>query len=83
MSIEQRSNGKQSYSPWRILVSVLATIIIVGLVMAGAFAAMTPAGQTIGNYMKWLFAADSIQIWWYVTRASGIIAYLLLCSPPF
>jgi len=39
---------------------------------------MTPTGKGLGNYLRWLFAADSVQIWWYVTRASGIIAYLLL-----
>jgi predicted ferric reductase len=78
MSIEQQSNRNQSTSPWRRLVSVLATVLIIGIILAGALAAMTPAGQTFGKYMKWLFAADSVQIWWYVTRASGIIAYLLL-----
>src|SRR5512135_3740272 len=25
-----------------------------------------------------LFAANSVQIWWYITRAAGLIAYLLL-----
>ena len=39
---------------------------------------MTPAGQSLGSYLRFLFALDSVQIWWYVTRASGIIAYLLL-----
>ena len=27
---------------------------------------------------KWLFAVDSQQIWWFVTRSAGIVAYLLL-----
>ena len=78
MSTQQPTNQNRTYSTWQVLVSVLATILVTGLIMLGAVAAMTPAGQSLGNYLRWLFAADSIQIWWYVTRASGIIAYLLL-----
>ena len=40
--------------------------------------AMTPVGQPLIQGLKWLLAADSIQVWWYVTRAAGIVAYLLL-----
>jgi sulfoxide reductase heme-binding subunit YedZ len=28
--------------------------------------------------IKWLFETDSVQVWWYVTRASGLVAYILL-----
>ena len=79
MSTEQQQAQREpSYSAWRVGVSVLATVFFIGLVVVGATVAMTPAGQTITKYISWLFAADSVQIWWYVTRASGIIAYLLL-----
>jgi sulfoxide reductase heme-binding subunit YedZ len=78
MSTQQLIDQKKSSSPWRVLVSVLATFFVLGLIVIGAMVAMTPAGQTVGKYLSWLFAADSVQIWWYVTRASGIIAYLLL-----
>jgi predicted ferric reductase len=61
-----------------VLVSVLATLFVIGLIVIAAVIALTPTGQTLGKYLSWLFAADSVQIWWYVTRASGIIAYLLL-----
>ncbi len=39
---------------------------------------LTPSGQAAGKWFNWLFALDSVQLWWYVTRASGIVAYLLL-----
>ena len=78
MSTEQQSNHPQSYSPRQVLVSVLATVFFIGLVLVGTLVAMTPAGQTAAKFLGWLFAADSVQLWWYVTRASGIIAYLLL-----
>ena len=78
MSRQQKPNQNRTYSAWQVLVSILATFIIFGLILIMAVAAMTPTGQSLGNYLRFLFAADSVQIWWYVTRASGIIAYLLL-----
>jgi predicted ferric reductase len=78
MSTQQPPDKKRGYSAWQVLVSILATFFIIGLILIVAVVAITPAGQGVGNYLRWLFAADSVQIWWYVTRASGIIAYLLL-----
>jgi predicted ferric reductase len=60
------------------VVSILVTFFIIGLILIAAITAMTPVGQSLGGYLRFLFALDSVQIWWYVTRASGIIAYLLL-----
>jgi predicted ferric reductase len=80
MSVETRaqSNRRPSPSPRRVLISVLSTLfVIVGLLIATAFV-LTPAGQTFVAGLKQLFAADSIQLWWYVTRAAGIVAFLLL-----
>jgi predicted ferric reductase len=78
MTTQQSKNQNQTYSAWQVAVSILVTFIIIGLILITAVAAMTPVGQSLGSYLRFLFAADSIQIWWYVTRASGIIAYLLL-----
>jgi predicted ferric reductase len=78
MSAQQSSDQNRTYTAWQVAVSILLTFTIVGLILITAIAAMTPVGQSLGNYLRFLFAADSIQIWWYVTRASGIIAYLLL-----
>ena len=33
--------------------------------------------QILG-FIKWLFEINSVQMWWYITRASGLVAYLLL-----
>lgn len=41
-------------------------VLVVGLVIL-----LTPAGN-------WLFAVDSQQLWWFVTRSAGLVAYLLL-----
>lgn len=78
MSAQQSNDQNRTYSAWQVAVSILLTFTIVGLILITAVAAMTPVGQSLGSYLRFLFAADSVQIWWYVTRASGIIAYLLL-----
>ena len=34
--------------------------------------------MNINSIVNGLFSLDSVQLWWYVTRSAGIIAYLLL-----
>ena len=41
-------------------------VLVIGLIIT-----FTPFG-------RWLFAVDSQQFWWFVTRSAGIVAYLLL-----
>jgi predicted ferric reductase len=78
--MSNQPTGKQeaTYSTMQVVVSILGTFIVVGLILFVAVLAMTPVGQSLGTFLSWLFAANSVQTWWYVTRASGIIAYLLL-----
>src|SRR5512137_905266 len=78
MSTQQLNKQNRTYSTWQVVVSILATFFVLGLILTIVVLALTPAGQSLGSSLRWLFAADSVQIWWYVTRASGIIAYLLL-----
>ena len=80
MSTENRVQPirKQDPSPWRVVFSLVSTLFVIGfLVFATAFV-LTPSGQTFLGGLNQLFAADTIQLWWYVTRAAGIIAFLLL-----
>jgi predicted ferric reductase len=80
MSIERhnQTNRPQPFLPWRAIISVFATLLVLSLIFFGAIFSLTPSGQAAGKWLNWLFALDSIQLWWYVTRASGIVAYLLL-----
>jgi predicted ferric reductase len=78
MSTQQQPEQKRTYSTWQVLVSILATFLVIGLIFIVVLVVTTPTGQSLGGLLRFLFAADSVQIWWYVTRASGIIAYLLL-----
>lgn len=63
---------------------ISALLLSITLVLGAGLAAMvlllphTAAGQGALVGIKQLFAADSTQIWWYVTRSAGIVAYLLL-----
>ena len=38
----------------------------------------TPAGQPAASFFTWLFAADTTQVTWYITRAAGLTGYILL-----
>lgn len=57
-------------------------LLVVGAIFLASLAvlwfAQTPAGTAVGSSMTALFATDSVQSWWYVTRASGLTAYFLL-----
>jgi predicted ferric reductase len=76
--MQKQPEPRKIYSTWQVMVSLLATFAIFGIILVVVLVAMTPTGQSLGNFLRGLFAIDSVQIWWYVTRASGIIAYLLL-----
>jgi predicted ferric reductase len=80
MSTETRagSDRPQPIPTLRIIVSILSTLLFIAVLLVATAFVLTPAGQTFVGSLKQLFAADSIQLWWYVTRAAGIVAYLLL-----
>jgi sulfoxide reductase heme-binding subunit YedZ len=56
----------------------ITLVLGTGLTAALILLPQTAAGQGALVGLRQLFAADSTQIWWYVTRSAGIIAYLLL-----
>lgn len=53
-------------------------IISIFVVIAGAMAFASPTTLPLRNSVRWLFALDSAQYTWYLTRSAGIMAYLLL-----
>ena len=80
MSIENQNplSRQRSPLPWRAIINIFATLLFLSFIFLGAIFSLTPSGQAAGKWLNWLFALDSVQLWWYVTRASGIVAYLLL-----
>jgi len=77
MSVEQDQRRK-TRSPIGARTWLLLVLAALGLVFAGSVFLATAPGAWLKQNMNWLFAADTVQLWWYVTRAAGIIAYLLL-----
>lgn len=76
-------NSPQNRSDaWNSIRKPLGTIVLVGAIFAGMLIAIL-LGQSFGNLsfagrLGSLFAMDSVQLWWYVTRASGLTGYFLL-----
>jgi predicted ferric reductase len=56
----------------------IANILLISVVFAGMFALLLWGGGSFAQNAQSLFAMDSTQIWWYVTRASGLTGYFLL-----
>lgn len=61
---------------------LLALFLLIALFFAGALAALwltqASSGASLGQSLQALFATNSVQAWWYVTRAAGLTAYFLL-----
>ena len=64
---------------WLVVIIMAAAAIfgLVSLVLVGLLVGDSPA-SLIGQVFDKLFAVSIVQAFWYVTRAAGLIAYLLL-----
>ncbi len=76
MNTKMTTNEKKGFISALLLSITL--VLGAGLTATLVLLPQTAAGQTALGGLTQLFAADSTQIWWYVTRSAGIIAYLLL-----
>ena len=56
----------------------VANILLISMIFAAMFAILWWGGGSALQTAHALFAMDSTQIWWYVTRASGLTGYFLL-----
>ena len=62
----------------QVLVAGMVLLIGFAGTMAILSAARTPLGIFIQNMLNWLFATNSVQAMWYITRSAGFASYLLL-----
>lgn len=64
------------------LLKAALIVLVVGSIFAGALLILwmtqASAGNSQGGSLASLFAMDSVQSWWYVTRAAGLTSYFLL-----
>jgi hypothetical protein len=80
----------QNSSSFRVVKALLwiaAGIFVVAMGALGSLAALfltnTPAGQQAGLVLQWALVPDASKTTWYVTRAAGLTAYLLLWLSTF
>jgi predicted ferric reductase len=81
MNTRQIISNHKSHEPG-ILLRPIGIILLVGCIFIGMLI-MIVLEKSVGNstfvqQLQSLFGADSVQLWWYVTRASGLTAYFLL-----
>jgi len=62
----------------RTAIGVLLGMLVMIIFTVGVVIAQSPLHLSIGRALDALFGASSVQALWYVTRAAGLIAYLLL-----
>jgi predicted ferric reductase len=70
--------AKQKKNPVNTVLFAIAFALAAFLAAGMLLLPQTAIGQSALGGLKVLFAADSRQMWWYVTRSAGIMAYLLL-----
>lgn len=70
--------GKSSRSISSLTVWVFGSVLLIGGVIVGTLLMQTPVGQPAAGFLTWLFATDTTQTTWYITRAAGLTSYLLL-----
>jgi methionine sulfoxide reductase heme-binding subunit len=73
----QSSKTKSSFLSSKIIPAIIA-VLVLAIVMASTLLLQMPAFSQPANFLASLFAVDSQQIMWYITRAAGMTAYLVL-----
>lgn len=56
-----------------MLVCVIFAVLLIAILFSGNL-----GGTTFAQKVQGVFGLDSVQVWWYVTRASGLTGYFLL-----
>lgn len=76
------SNKNKSQSSLGLFFKIAGTILLVAGFFIGSMLILwfsqTPLGAPIANSLSALFAVNSVQSWWYVTRAAGLTSYFLM-----
>jgi predicted ferric reductase len=71
-----KSNSQDSL--WLIAAMIVMSGMALVLLALVVLIPGSPILGIFGQLLDWLFAASSVQALWYVTRAAGLVAYLLL-----
>jgi predicted ferric reductase len=69
---------KTWHYPQLLLKWLAGALIVLVAALAGAAYLKSPAGNHVDALLNWVFVANSVQTMWYITRSSGLIAYVLI-----
>lgn len=69
-------NAMDKYLRYTGLIILVASVF--AAVLGVIWISQAGAGQSIAEAVSTLFAVNSVQAWWYVTRAAGLTSYILL-----
>lgn len=73
--------NKSSNLGWQAI-KMAGAVMLAGSIFIGMLAVIwftqTSAGISVVQSLQSLFATDSVQAWWYITRASGLTSYFIL-----
>jgi sulfoxide reductase heme-binding subunit YedZ len=73
----EKRQEKSSSIVWKVVkVMVAGLVVFAGLVVY--LLSQSPLGPVLGSSLNQLFAVDSVQLMWYITRAAGLTGYVLL-----
>jgi predicted ferric reductase len=78
MNTEIKSYHKSSSFLSKHKTSFVIAVLLLAVVMAFSFLMQLPQFSQTAALLNGLFAVDSQQLMWYITRAAGITAYLVL-----
>jgi hypothetical protein len=74
-----RERPKRLNNPLNVMTGLFVLVLFAALgYLAHLLLVVTGLETPLAGLTGWLFSINSVQLWWYVTRASGLVAYLLL-----
>ncbi len=74
----QKKSKSLSWPAWKIVLAGGAAVFGLFLALGAVLATQSPLNVLMPGLVRWLFATNTVQTMWYITRSAGIIAYLLL-----
>jgi sulfoxide reductase heme-binding subunit YedZ len=67
-----------SSSPLSTLAWIVGGVTLLGTLIVITLLLQTPIGTVVIGPLNRLFAADSVQVMWYITRSAGLTAYMVM-----
>src|SRR5512140_2062048 len=78
LSAVPRTRSKQAFEKTMKTIGLMALVATIFVAVLGVLWLGQSTGQPTANTVNGLFSINSVQAWWYVTRAAGLSSYILL-----